>query len=158
MKPIFREVKETKSNIKAYELSQVEALTEITDGKVINEKANSVMAIGVESDLFVIQQIQLSFGEAQTFKEGYIETLLNIKLYGEIAEYIGEYLNDLMTMEYISDIGAYKGDYFYNGSNVTVYYSGSNKEIVWLSGKPFNANEFKPIEKKDMKALFNFAK
>lgn len=158
MKPIFREIKNEKSNIRAYELNQVEYLTEITDGKIINEKTNSVMAIGVESDLFVIQQIQLSFGEAQTFKEGYIETLLNVKLYGEIAEYVGEYLNDLMTMEYISEIGAYKGDYFYNGSNVTIYYSGNNKDVIWLSGKPFTGNEFKPIEKKDMRALFNFVK
>lgn len=158
MKPIFREVKTAQSSIKAYELNQVEVLTEITDGKVIKSTPNGATAIGVESDLFVIQQVQLSFGEAQTFKEGYIETLVNIKLYAEIAEYIGNYLNDLMEMEYISDIGAYKGDYFYNNQNVTVYYSGTNKDVVWLSGKPFTGTEFKPIEPKDVKALFNFAK
>jgi hypothetical protein len=163
MKPILRDDTVNKSTLtRAYELIPTEEFLPLQDAKIIKQivdedtkEVKSVTAVGINGDLFVIQQVQFSFGGGIIQKEGIIESLLNKKIYGELAWYIGEYLNDLMPFEYISDIDAYKGDYEYNGEKLTIYYSGT-KELIWLSGKPFKGNEFK--EKDDLTKYFNFNK
>lgn len=164
MKAIFREETTKTTSRQAYELNPVEELSTLSNGKIIRAKKNKVTgqveqvtAIGIVDDMFCIQVVSTAFGEAQSFKEGFIETLVDIKLYAEIAEYVGDYLaSEIMDMELITDIGAFKGDYEYNGEKVTVYYSGNNKDMIWLSGKAFKGNEFKQIEEQDLSSYFKF--
>ena len=155
MKPVFK-VTSPKSTNRPYEYVELDGsqLCELEDAKVVlttvKNGLTSQTKVGLFEDVFVIQRAQEQFGGAVKFTEAILENIVDCKFYGEVAEYMATVIEALCPMEINSEINCYQTSINYSGRDYDVWYSGINKEIVWISFKSMRGEKFEVAKPKDL--------
>ena len=174
MKPVFK-VTSPKSTNRSYEYVELDGsqLCELEDSKVVlttvkngltsqikigmfvvlttfNDVLTSQTKVGLYEDVFVIQRAQEQFGGAVKFTEAILENIIDCKFYGEVAEYMATAIEAICPMEINSEINCYQTSINYSGRDYDVWYSGVNKEVVWISFKSMRGEKFEVAKPKDL--------
>ena len=155
MKPVFK-VTNNKTHNRSYEYVELDIsqLCELEDSKVVlttvKNGLTSQTKVGMFEDTFVIQKAQEQFGGAVKFQEAILENIIDCKFYGEVAEYMANVIENLCPMEINSEINCFQTSINYSGRDYDVWYSGANKEIVWISFKAMRGEKFEVAKPKDL--------
>ena len=174
MKPVFK-VTSPKTPNRSYEYVELDGsqLCELEDSKVVLTTVKNGLTsqtkvglfkvlttvrsgltnqinVGLSEDVFVIQRAQEQFGGAVKFTEAILENIVDCKFYGEVAEYMATVIEALCPMEINSEINCYQTSINYSGRDYDVWYSGVNKEVIWISFKSMRGEKFEVAKPKDL--------
>ena len=153
MKPIFK-VTNHKSTNRSYEYVELDGsqLSELENASVVMSTVKNGLTsqtkVGMFEDTFVIQKAQEQFGGAIKFQEAILENIIDCKFYGEVAEYMATTIESLCPMEINTEINCYQTSINYNGRDYDVWYSGVNKEVIWISFKAMRGEKFEVAKPK----------
>lgn len=155
MKPVFK-VTNNKTHNRSYEYVELDVsqLCELENASVVMSTVKNGLTsqtkVGMFEDTFVIQKAQEQFGGAIKFQEAILENIIDCKFYGEVAEYMATTIESLCPMEINTEINCYQTSINYNGRDYDVWYSGNNKEVVWISFKAMRGEKFEVAKPKDL--------